>query len=112
MFHVKQKPKSSRRLFHVKHPCGLHPDTEIPEDHVEDILHIDSARESSQGTGSQPQILGNEFVAVSPVRTRCILPKHERPAQTLDGICETGAMTLPCYQGILGTGEIRCCLAA
>src|SRR4249920_1179893 len=50
------------QMFHVKHfgrrgGC-LFPDTEVPENHVEDILNIDSARQAPKRTSRDMQLLG------------------------------------------------------
>jgi hypothetical protein len=45
------------RLFHMKHDFDsglfLFPDTEVAENHIQNIVHIDASGDPSQGTGGQ-----------------------------------------------------------
>ena len=40
-------------------------DTELPEDHVEDVLNIDPAEQPSQRVGGHSQILGGQFFTLT-----------------------------------------------
>src|SRR5882757_6250017 len=84
LFHVKH-PSDLQGLFHVKQPLTLRglltiktvsrrrlrtpsrsfPDTEVPEDHVEDVLNIDSPEQSAKRIGRSPQILRGQFFAAA-----------------------------------------------
>ena len=43
------------------HNSGYSPDTEIPEDRVEDLIHFDLAGKPAQGAGGEAQIFRGQF---------------------------------------------------
>ena len=55
-------------MFHVKHFVNslnegiLLSDTELPEDHIENVLDIDPAEKPAEGMRGRPEIFGDEFV--------------------------------------------------
>src|ERR1700754_5218213 len=71
--------RRSRRLFHVKRrapECGsrekprprkaiLFPNTELTEDHVQDILDVDPAQQSPQRMNRCSELLGRQLLAVA-----------------------------------------------
>src|SRR5262249_8985452 len=81
LFHVKRRGAGSclPEMFHVKHPltillnqkskfiepgAALLSDTELPEDHVQDILDVDPAQQSPQRCRRRPQILRGQLLAL------------------------------------------------
>jgi hypothetical protein len=54
MFHVKQPPNKMNKEILLTY-------TKIPEDHIENILHIDSPKQPSQRMSSRPQIFRREL---------------------------------------------------
>src|SRR5215204_1081949 len=91
-------------MFHVKHSVNslnegiLLSDTELPEDHVEDVLDIDSAQKPAEGMRRGPEIFGHEFVAL-PNRS-------ERTTQRLRGIRNELPLPLPCDQATFASTKI------
>ena len=64
-------------MFHVKH-ADLLSDAEFREDHVQQILDIDPARDAAQRCGGQTQILGDQrrlIPASGPLKGRSSLFK-------------------------------------
>ena len=57
-------------MFHVKHSVNplnegiLLSYTELPEDHVEDVLDIDPAQKPAEGMRRGPEVFSDEFVAL------------------------------------------------
>ena len=45
-------------MFHVKHP-PLFPNTEIPENHIQQIFDIDAAGDAGEGAGGAAQVFGD-----------------------------------------------------
>ena len=71
-----------RPLFHVKqinvemNYYSLFTDTELLEDHIQDILDIDAAKQPPQSISRRPQILGREFLALLEHRNAAV--QHTR----------------------------------
>ncbi len=56
IIHVKHMPTNARRRFHVKRSLS---DTEVPEYHVENVLHVHPAHDAPESACRLPQILGH-----------------------------------------------------
>jgi hypothetical protein len=69
------KPESDKALFHVKQWLlsatiemnynSLFTDAEFPKDRIKNVLNIDSAKQTAQRLRRHPQLLGDQFVALS-----------------------------------------------
>ena len=59
-------------MFHMKHSrLALFANAEIPEDHIQEILDIDPARNPAQRPRRQAQVLRHEFrLAVPALKSR------------------------------------------
>ena len=56
--------RTSKQLFHVNQSVNLSfTNTEVFENLVEHILHIDPPGDASECTGSEPQLLGDDLLA-------------------------------------------------
>ena len=56
---IQQAKKS--RLSEFAACYRLLPDTEIPEHHVKDFLHVDATRQPAQGARAKPQVFRRQF---------------------------------------------------
>ena len=56
MFHVKRCVKVNKTISLTY--------TKIPEDHVEQVLHVDPAEQPPQGSSSHPQLFRSQFVTL------------------------------------------------
>src|SRR5712691_6117021 len=102
--HLCKAPTIRAGLFHVKHGTnagavpGLFADAKIPEDHVQDIFHVDAAEELAQGPRRQPQLLGHDLLAA-------VLRGMLRALQSNSRFLEMRALALTRYQRRLGCEE-------
>jgi hypothetical protein len=71
MFHVKHRSGSGPVPFHVKRFVNrlneglLLSNTEFAEDDIEDVFDVDPAKQSAEGIGRSPELLGGEFFALA-----------------------------------------------
>ena len=70
-------------MFHVKH-SSLFPNTEIPENHIQQILNINPPGNSGKGAGGKAKIFGNQF-NIKAGRTSAL--------QVVETIIKRGTMT-------------------
>src|SRR3977135_2781935 len=75
-------------------------DTEIAEDDVQNILHIHPAKELTECSGRQPQLLRHDFLPA-------VLRGAVRVLQREQGFLEVRALALTRHQGGLGSEEAR-----
>src|SRR6516162_4211600 len=117
-FHVKQ-PVAMPTLFHVKQPLTLKssltlkrllslvrnrrslPDAEVPEDHVENILHIDAPEQPAERIGRHSQIFRGELLAATD--------HVHAPLQRVRGLLQQLPLPLPADQPTLARSKIIPC---
>ena len=80
------------RWFSV--PSPLLADAKIPENHVQNVFHIDAAKEPAQCSRRQPQLLRHDFFAAVPCRL-------SGPVQGKNGLPQMRALALTGHQSRL-----------
>src|SRR5262249_11004782 len=70
-------PKATRRVKTrgsvSRETRGLFPDAEVPEDHVEHVLHVDPPGEPPEFTAGQSQLLGDDILAAAWALAECAI---------------------------------------
>ena len=83
----------------LRHWAILFPDTELPKDHIQNLLDINSSSESPETRQGMPQILRHEFLTSALVRFRHGI------AQGAQHLVESAPLPLACNEGRLGMAK-------
>ena len=86
------------QLFFAPKQRRLLADTEVAEDHVQDILDVDPTGQAAQGTDGDAQLLGEQILTAGDLAP-------QRPPQRCLGILQRPAMTRAGHQGGFGTSQ-------
>src|SRR5262245_10789141 len=91
----------ARAWLKVSLAAPLFPDTEISEDHIQDVLHVDSAQKLAQCPGRQAKVFRHDFLAA-------LLGCASRTLERKSGFSQMRALALPRDQRRLRCEEARC----
>ena len=90
MFHVKPFIKVNKTISLTY--------TKLPEDHVEEVLHVDPSEQPPQRLGCDSQILRSQFFA--------LLDCSDAPSQRHHGLLQKSSLPLPIDQTALACAKI------
>src|SRR5215472_5366298 len=93
--------RESPGMAQSRWPPPLFPDTEISEDHIQDVLHVDSAQKLAQCPGRQAKVFRHDFLAA-------LLGCASRTLERKSGFSQMRALALPRDQRRLRCEEARC----
>ena len=79
------------------------PDTEVPEDHVENVVNVDTTGEPSERAGGEPQFLSEKILTVQEVR-------REGSAQRIERVLQGATVPLARHQRCLGASQEIFCM--
>src|SRR4051794_13776273 len=90
----KERKKAARPMFHVKRRGRngtLLSNTKIAEDHIENIVHVDAAGETTKRASREPELLSEQLVGRAPTES-------QRTSEGLGGLTQQVTMALARHQ--------------